>query len=124
MRRLIACVAAALLALPAVASTQPRSSAGSGAGKTIEIYSIDVEGGQSTLFVSPTGASLLVDTGNPGARDTDRIAATAKAAGLSRIDYVVITHFDVDHVGGARDLLDRIPIGTFVDHGPRTTPAG
>jgi competence protein ComEC len=116
VRTLIALVAAALLALPVVARTQH--------GRTLDIYSIDVEGGQSTLFISATGASLLVDTGNPGARDTDRIAATAKTAGLSRIDYVVITHFDVDHVGGAKDLLDRIPVGTFVDHGPRTTPAG
>src|SRR5437016_4644700 len=84
---------------------------------TLDVYSIDVEGGGATLFVAPSGQSLLVDAGNPGARDADRIAATVKAAGLSQIDYVVISHFHSDHVGGVADLAARIPIRTFVDHG-------
>src|ERR1700738_1824394 len=92
--------------------------------KTLDIYSIDVEGGQSTLFVSPSGESLLVDAGSPGERDAGRIVATAKQAGLARIDYLVVTHYDGDHVGGVKDVSDRMPIGTFVDHGPRVTPAG
>lgn len=85
----------------------------------LTIYSIDVEGGQATLFVSPSGESMLVDTGWPGfnGRDADRIAAAAKLAGLQRIDYVVITHYHQDHVGGVPQLADRIKIGTFVDHG-------
>jgi len=84
------------------------------------IYSIDVEGGQSTLIVSPSGKSLLVDTGWPGfnGRDADRIVAAAKAAHLKRIDYVLITHYHRDHVGGVPQLAGKIKIGEFVDHGP------
>jgi len=87
--------------------------------KTLDIYFIDVEGGQATLFVSPSGESMLIDTGNPGDRDASRIVAIAKQAGLSQIDYLLITHFDADHVGGAKNVADRIPVKTFVDHGPR-----
>ena len=87
--------------------------------KSLRIYFIDVEGGQATLFVTPAGQSLLVDTGWPGfnGRDADRIVAAANDAGLSKIDYVLITHFHMDHVGGVAPLADRIPIGTFIDHG-------
>ena len=90
-----------------------------GTGK-LQVYFIDVEGGQSTLFVTPTGESLLIDTGWPDHdfRDADRIVAAAKRAGLTRIDYVLITHFHNDHVGGVPQLAQRIPIGTFLDHGP------
>ena len=93
--------------------------AGGSAGK-LRIYFIDVEGGQSTLFVTPAGESLLVDTGWPGnaGRDADRILSVAKKAGLSRIDYVLITHYHVDHAGGIPQLAERIPVGTFLDHGP------
>src|SRR5262245_59307359 len=87
--------------------------------KPLDIYFIDVEGGQSTLFVAPSGESLLVDAGSPGARDADRIVATAKSAGLTQIDYVAVTHYDGDHVGGVKDVADRMPVRTFVDHGPR-----
>ncbi len=92
------------------------------AADTLEIYSIDVEGGQATLFVSPSGESLLVDTGWPdfNGRDADRIAAAAKAAGVTRLNYVVITHYHLDHVGGVEQLAERLPIGTFVDHGKST----
>src|SRR5260370_22265947 len=51
------------------------------ASKGLDVYFIDVEGGQSTLFVTPTGESLLVDTGWPGSRDADRIARGPKQAG-------------------------------------------
>jgi len=90
------------------------------AEKRLQIYFIDVEGGQSTLVVTPSGQSLLIDTGWPGAsaRDASRIVAAAHAAGLKRIDYVLITHYHDDHVGGVPQLLDRIKVGTFVDHGP------
>jgi beta-lactamase superfamily II metal-dependent hydrolase len=87
--------------------------------RPLDIYFIDVEGGQSTLFVSPSGESLLVDAGSPGARDADRIVATARSAGLTQIDYLVVTHYDADHVGGVKDVAERLPIRTFVDHGPR-----
>jgi beta-lactamase superfamily II metal-dependent hydrolase len=86
----------------------------------LQIFFVDVEGGQSTLFVTPTGESLLIDTGWPGheGRDADRIAAVAKKAGISKIDYVLFTHYHDDHVGGAPQLVARIPVGTFIDHGP------
>jgi competence protein ComEC len=86
----------------------------------LRVYFIDVEGGQSTLFVTPAGESLLIDTGWPGNnfRDADRIVAAAKSAGLSRIDYVLITHYHDDHVGGVPQLVQRIPVGTFIIHGP------
>jgi competence protein ComEC len=89
------------------------------AGK-LHVYFIDVEGGQSTLFVTPAGKSLLIDTGWPGNnfRDADRIVAAAKGAGLSRIDYALITHYHDDHVGGVPQLVQRIPVGTFFVHGP------
>jgi competence protein ComEC len=89
-------------------------------GKGLDVYFIDVEGGQATLFVTPSGQSLLVDTGWPGARDADRIAGVAKQAGLAQLDYLVLTHYHGDHAGGVVDLAARIPIKTFVDHGPNT----
>jgi competence protein ComEC len=86
----------------------------------LRVYLIDVEGGQSTLFVAPAGKSLLIDTGWPdnNFRDADRIVAAAKSAGLSRIDYVLITHYHDDHVGGVPQLVQRIPVGAFIVHGP------
>lgn len=87
--------------------------------KPLLIYSLDVEGGQATLLVSPSGASLLVDTGWPGenGRDAERVMAAMKDAGITKIDHVLITHFHTDHVGGVPELVKRVPIGEFIDHG-------
>ena len=91
-----------------------------GGDKPLEVYFVDVEGVQATLIVSPSGEALLIDTGWPGfgGRDADRIVAAARSDGLRKIDYVLITHFHTDHVGGAAQLAERVPIGTFIDHGP------
>jgi competence protein ComEC len=90
------------------------------AAKTLDLYFIDTEGGQATLVVAPSGQSLLIDTGYTGfgGRDTLRIAAAAKDAGVKKIDILLITHFHDDHVGGVANLLDRFAVTTFLDHGP------
>jgi competence protein ComEC len=117
LRRVLACIFASAVWAGAVSVgvAQPQG----GAGK-LRVYFVDVEGGQATLFVTPDGHSLLIDTGWPGnnGRDADRIVAAAKSAGLSRIDDVLITHYHDDHVGGVPQLADRMPIGTFIVHGP------
>jgi competence protein ComEC len=89
-------------------------------GKALEIYFIDVEGGQSTLIVDPQGESLLIDTGwdDFHGRDANRIMAAAKDAGIDHIDDLVITHYHADHVGGIAQLASRIKIDNFFDHGP------
>ncbi len=95
------------------------------AAKAVEIFFIDVEGGQATLIVSPSGQSMLVDTGWRGfdGRDAERIFQAAKAAKVKQLDYVLITHYHRDHVGGVPQLADRMKIGTFLDHGPNTENA-
>jgi beta-lactamase superfamily II metal-dependent hydrolase len=88
----------------------------------LDIYYIDVEGGQSTLFVAPGGESVLVDTGFPGSRDAGRIMEAVHAAGLKQIDYLLITHYHGDHIGGYQELSKLIPIRHLVDHGPTVQP--
>jgi beta-lactamase superfamily II metal-dependent hydrolase len=91
----------------------------------LSIYVVDVEGGNATLVVSPSGESLLFDTGNGGAaavRDADRIVAAMKDAGVARIDYLTTTHYHGDHVGGLPELASRVPIAHFIDHGPNVQP--
>jgi competence protein ComEC len=95
---------------------------------SLKVVSIDVEGGAATLFVTPEGKSLLIDTGWPagsgampspdGSREAaDRIVAAAKRLGLRRLDYVIVTHYHDDHSGGVAALAARFPVGTFIDHG-------
>jgi beta-lactamase superfamily II metal-dependent hydrolase len=105
------------------------------ATRDLRIISVDVEGGAATLYVTPDGKSLLIDTGFPagmgGPRpgpgeppappapsSAERIVAAAKAAGLKRLDYVLVSHYHLDHIGGIFDLLKLMPIGAFIDHGP------
>lgn len=107
---------AVLTCLAGLAAAQTKSA------KTLDIYFIDTEGGLSALYVSPTGESLLIDTGNPGGRDTDRIMDTLSMAGVRQIDHLIITHYHVDHIGGLQELARRIPIKHFIDHGPSIEP--
>jgi len=85
--------------------------------QTLDIYFIDVEGGQATLYVSPEGESLLVDAGFPGERDLNRILEVFALAGVDELDHMVITHYHTDHYGTLFDLAARIPIRNFYDHG-------
>src|SRR5713226_10036948 len=113
---LVLVVAIFVVALPAA---QSRTS------KSLEVYVIDVEGGNATLFVSPSGESLLIDTGNAGAaaaRDAGRIMAAIKDAGLQQIDHLIVTHWHADHFGGLAELASHITIREFIDHGPNVQP--
>ena len=115
MRRTFAFLLTLALAT-AVGSAQSRSS------KTLDIYFIDTEGGHSTLYVAPTGESLLMDTGSPGGRDVARIMAVLQAAGVKQIDHMVSTHYHGDHVGGLEELASKVPMVQFVDHGATSEP--
>jgi competence protein ComEC len=88
--------------------------------KDLRIFFVDVEGGQSTLMVTPSGQSILIDAGWPDNSDRDalRIAAAAKSAKIKKIDYFILTHYHADHVGGVPQLVQKLPVGTFIDHGP------
>src|SRR6266487_4680946 len=111
-------VSLVLLLLPAIAVF-------AAASKPLDIYVIDVEGGNATLFVSPSGESLLIDTGNAGAaapRDAGRIMDAIKAAGLQQIDHLITTHWHGDHFGGLAELASHITIREFIDHGPNVQP--
>ena len=127
-------VGLAALCLSACASVPPAAGE-----QNLRIVLVDVEGGTAALFVTPGGRSLLMDTGwptgmggprpepgKPAPQPLDsaaRIAAAARAAGVERIDYLIVTHYHLDHVGGVADLLRAIPVGTVIDHGPnRETP--
>jgi competence protein ComEC len=94
--------------------------------KTLDIYVIDVEGGNSQLWVSPSGESVLIDTGNGGAaatRDAGRIMDVVHDAGIKQIDHLITTHYHGDHFGGLAELATRIPIKEFIDHGPNVQPS-
>jgi len=112
-----------ILAGAALAAAVP--AAQSRTAKSLDIYVIDVEGGNATLFVSPSGESLLMDTGNvaPGAvRDAGRILAAIQDARLQQIDHLIITHWHGDHFGGLAELASHITIREFIDHGPNVQP--
>jgi len=113
-----------VLAVAALAAAFPPAQ--NRTSKPLDIYVIDVEGGNATLFVSPSGESLLIDTGNAGpaaARDAGRILAAIKDAGLQQIDHLIITHWHGDHFGGLAELASHTTIREFIDHGPNVQPA-
>jgi competence protein ComEC len=118
----------AIFVLLAVAlAVVPAGRADAQASKDLRIYMIDVEGGGATLFVAPSGESLLIDTGNPGpqaARDAARIMEAVKDAGIKQIDHLVTTHYHGDHIGGLAEFVKLIPIRHFIDHGANIQPQG
>src|SRR5256885_17069333 len=89
------------------------------AAKALDIYFIDVEGGQSTLVVSPSGQAMLIDAGYAGfsGRDADRIWDAAKAAHVKHVEYLLATHYHQDHIGGVPNVTQRLTFGAFLDHG-------
>src|SRR6201996_6294457 len=109
-----------LQALPLLAAVLAWSMLAGAQAKSLRVYFVDVDGGQASLFVTPAGKSLLIDTGWAGNNglDADRILAAAKDAGVSKIDYLLLTHYHADHVGGLPELVELMPVGTFIDHGP------
>jgi len=111
--------------------------------KDLKIVMVDVEGGAAVLFKTPEGKSLLIDTGwaprtggprpapggsaapvagvpaiPPPPTSAERIAAAAKSLGITKIDYLLMTHYHADHLGGLESLLAKLPVDTFIDHGP------
>src|SRR4051794_19315263 len=111
MKRL-AVTCAAIVAITGALSAQR------GPAKPLDIYVVDTEGGKAALWVTPSGQSLLIDSGNPGNRDLDRLMAAITDAGVKQIDFLISTHYHVDHIGGLQELAKRIPIAHFIDHGP------
>jgi len=113
------------IALPIVLAFAAPSLAQTRTSKTLDIYIIDVEGGNATLFVSPSRESLLIDTGNAGeaaARDAGRIMEAIQDAGVRQIDHLITTHWHGDHFGGLAELATKITIREFIDHGPNVQP--
>ncbi len=116
----------AMIAAALALALKPASVVVAAASSTLDMYFIDVEGGQSTLIITPAGQSLLVDAGYAGFdnRDPKRILTAARAAGITQIDYLLLTHFHQDHDGGVVEIARQMPIRTFVDHGDlERTPA-
>jgi beta-lactamase superfamily II metal-dependent hydrolase len=108
---------AAAACLPAALAAQPRT--------TLDIYVIDVEGGNATLFAAPSGEAILIDSGNGGAaakRDADRILAAVRDAQVARIDHLITTHYHGDHYGAMQEIAGRIEIANFIDHGANMQP--
>jgi len=118
---------AAIAGLAALLALSGSDGAAAQTRTTLDIYVIDVEGGNATLLVPPSGESLLIDTGNvaPDAavRDAGRILAAIQDAGLTQIDHLIVTHWHGDHFGGLAELAKRIPIRHFIDHGANVQPA-
>jgi beta-lactamase superfamily II metal-dependent hydrolase len=115
MRNLLRCLLAPLLlAGPiTVALSQDRDS--------LDIYVLDSEGGEAVLYIAPTGEAMLFDTGRE--ETFDRILALVEQEAIQVLDYVIVSHYHSDHVGGAANL-PKLPVRNirqFLDHGPYTT---
>src|SRR5262245_50813963 len=121
MRSLLSLFLILLVAVSTYVTAQTRPAKG------LEIYVVDVEGGNATLFISPSGESVLIDTGNAGGttgRDSGRVLDAIKEAGLQRIDHLITTHYHGDHFGGMAEVAGKIPVREFIDHGPSVEAQG
>src|SRR3954453_21931775 len=105
------CLALGLAA--ALAGSAPAA----GKKRGLDVHFVDTDGGAATLIVTPAGESVLIDCGNPGRRDAERIHEAATKAGLKAIDHLLITHWHADHYGGVAELAKRMPIRRFYDRG-------
>src|SRR5881397_3692112 len=116
-KTLLSVIALTLIPIAAGRTQNPREQE----HKTLDIYYVDTEGGKAVLFVSPTGETMLYDTGTggDGNRDLDRILAVIKAANLAvqQLDHVIVSHYHGDHAGNAAALADKLPIRNYYDHG-------
>jgi competence protein ComEC len=87
--------------------------------KGLEMTVLDVEHGLAAVLRYPDGSTVLYDCGTYGRRDVGRwvVAPALWSWGVRRIDLLVVSHADVDHVNGIPPLLERFPIGRVL-HSP------
>lgn len=116
MTRLAIVLFSTLALVAVVPAAQPQTDG------TLDIYVVDTEGGKAILFRAPSGETLLIDSGNPGGRDVERIMTVFKEAGITKLDHLLSTHYHIDHIGGMQELAKQIPIAHYIDHGPNVEP--
>ncbi|MEY9973378.1 competence protein ComEC [Lysinibacillus sp. RC46] len=85
------------------------------AGHEMRVHFIDVGQGDSIFIESPNGKTMLVDGGVKGAGQ--KVVSYLKELGVNKLDIVVATHPDADHIGGLIPVLNSIDIGQFYDSG-------
>ncbi|MEN6343328.1 MAG: MBL fold metallo-hydrolase, partial [Methanospirillum sp.] len=82
---------------------------------TLTVTFLDIGNADSILVQAPNGHAMLVDAGVP--RDASTVTAALAAAKVSRLEYVVGTHGDNDHIGGMVGVLPHVSVGEFVNNG-------
>jgi beta-lactamase superfamily II metal-dependent hydrolase len=118
---LLVCLAATVAGLSG--QSRGRGSSPAAMPKPLDVYVLDPEGGKATIFVAPSGETLLIDTGNGGTRDLGRIVDALSTLGIMKLDYLLTTHYHTDHMGSLLELARRVPIAHFIDHGPTVEPS-
>jgi glyoxylase-like metal-dependent hydrolase (beta-lactamase superfamily II) len=113
---------AAILAIPAAMTASWAQ--GRNRDDALQMISVDVEGGGGTVFVTPNKKVVVIDTGNPDASgatgtypSSQRLVDAIHAAGGTKVDYLITTHYHGDHIGGLEGFIKRIKVDTFIDHG-------